>query len=205
MVVAIVDYGMGNVASVQKALRFLNVESIVSSDPEHICQATHIILPGVGSFYQGMCHLKDSGLAELLTQEVVHGKKPFLGICLGMQLLASVGSEGRECAGLGWIPGKVKLIEPVDTQLRVPHLGWNSVHPQRDSATLLSTAADYYFIHSYHFVPDRPEDVAATVDYGDTLVAVIERGNIFATQFHPEKSQEAGLELLRQFCKTSTK
>jgi glutamine amidotransferase len=204
MTVVIVDYGMGNVASVQKALRFLNIDSVISNDPAQIRRASHIVLPGVGSFGQGMRHLKDSGLAALLTQEVVHGKKPFLGICLGMQLLATVGTEGGECAGLGWIPGQVRLIVPPDAHLRVPHLGWNTVKVRNGSAVLLPTAADYYFIHSYHFSVDRPEDVAATVEYGDTLVAALERDNIFAAQFHPEKSQEAGLELLRRFFEKCT-
>jgi glutamine amidotransferase len=197
MSAVIIDYGMGNVSSVQKALRYLNIDSVISDSHEDIQKAKYLILPGVGAFPQGMQHLQESGLAELLTEEVLQQKKPFFGICLGMQLIASTGTEIQECSGLGWIPGKIERIQ--SDQLRVPHLGWNTVTAVRPSEVFIPVSDDYYFIHSYHFVAENSTDIAATVHYNDTLVAALERENIFATQFHPEKSQEAGLQLLQRF------
>ncbi|MBK7312100.1 MAG: imidazole glycerol phosphate synthase subunit HisH [Sphingobacteriaceae bacterium] len=195
--VAIIDYGMGNVASVQKALNFLKIESAITSDPELIEKSDVIILPGVGSFLQGMKNLKSKGLDVLLTDQVLNKKKKFLGICLGMQLLAEAGTEPNDNPGLGWIKGKVKKIENIP--FRIPHMGWNNINVKIDKYYSQINEKDFYFIHSYHFVPSNSEVIAATTNYGIEIVASIQQDNIFATQFHPEKSQEAGLTLLRNF------
>lgn len=195
--VAIIDYGMGNVASVQKALNFLKIENVITDDHEIIKEAKTILLPGVGSFAQGMKNLNDRGLVELLTEEVVAKKKNFIGICLGMQLIMEKGMEPFECKGLGWVKGSVVKFELQD--LNVPHMGWNNIQVLNDTYYKECTTDDFYFIHSYHVVPENKEDIATTVNYGFDVVASIQKGNVFATQFHPEKSQNAGLSLLKTF------
>lgn len=195
--VAIIDYGMGNVASVQKALNFLNVESCITNDREKIEASKHIILPGVGSFLQGMENLKKQGLDQLLTEQVIEKKKPFLGICLGMQLLAQTGYEPYKNPGLGWVKGEVVKIE--DKSKNIPHMGWNNIDIHIDSYYKNITTKDFYFIHSYHLVPEQKDIIAATVNYGYDYVASVQQDNIFATQFHPEKSQLAGLSVLKTF------
>jgi glutamine amidotransferase len=195
--VAIIDYGMGNVASVQKALNFLNVKNEVTNDHEKIVAATSIVLPGVGSFSQGMQNLQERGLDTLLTQEVIEKNKPFLGICLGMQLLLAHGTEPSDCKGLAWIEGSVLKFQ--QAALRVPHMGWNTITVREHSFLYEQNKKDFYFIHSYHAVPVDPDVIAATVNYGFDVVAAIQKDNIFATQFHPEKSQTTGLAVLREF------
>ncbi len=195
--VAIIDYGMGNVASVQKALNFLKIESVITDDHEVIKDAKTILLPGVGSFVQGMKNLNDRGLVELLTDEVVVKKKNFIGICLGMQLIMEKGMEPFESKGLGWVKGSVVKFELQD--LNVPHMGWNNIQVFNDTYYKECQTDDFYFIHSYHVVPENNEDIATTVNYGFDVVASIQKDNIFATQFHPEKSQNAGLSLLKTF------
>jgi glutamine amidotransferase len=195
--VAIIDYGMGNVASVQKALNFLKIENVITDDHEVIKEAKTILLPGVGSFVQGMKNLNDRGLVELLTNEVVVKKKNFIGICLGMQLIMEKGMEPFESKGLGWVKGSVVKFELQD--LNVPHMGWNNIQVLNDTYYQECQTDDFYFIHSYHVVPENKEDIATTVNYGFDVVASIQKDNIFATQFHPEKSQNAGLSLLKTF------
>ncbi len=195
--VAIVDYGMGNVASVQKALNFLSIKCIITDDQDAIRNSTSILLPGVGSFAQGMENLHQRNLVELLTEEVINKKKPFLGICLGMQLILEKGNEPYECLGLGWIKGEVKMFELKD--LNVPHMGWNNIDVLNDTYYKNLSTNDFYFIHSYHVVPSDAKDIAATVHYGFDVVASVQKENIFATQFHPEKSQVAGLSVLKNF------
>jgi len=197
MNVAIIDYGMGNVASVEKALSFLGISSIVTNDFSKIESSDHIVLPGVGAFNQGMNNLKRLGLIKVLNSEIIDKKKPFLGICLGMQLLATTGSEPEPCSGLGWIDGEVLKIN--DANLPLPHLGWNNLLVKNESFISEFDQKDFYFIHSYHFKVLNPFNVIATVDYGESYVAAVKKENIFATQFHPEKSQNAGLELLKLF------
>ena len=197
MSVAIIDYGMGNVASVLKALNYLNILGKVSKDFTEIEQAKYIILPGVGSFQQGINNLKENGLFDFLTQQVQEKKKPFLGVCLGMQLIATRGTEPYDCEGLGWIDGDVIKIEAPGK--RVPHLGWNNITPKSEKYFSNLTNTDFYFIHSYHFRVTDKQAIAATVNYGEDLVACVQKDNIFATQFHPEKSQESGLNLLKNF------
>ena len=197
--VAIIDYGMGNVASVQKALNFLNIENCITNNHQEIKDATSILLPGVGSFYQGMKNLKELGLDELLTDEVFNKKKKFLGICLGMQLILEKGMEPEETKGLGWIQGSVVKFEMKD--LSIPHMGWNNILIKNPCFFDNCESLDFYFIHSYHAVPINKDDIAATVEYGIEAVASIKKDNIFATQFHPEKSQSSGLMLINNYLK----
>ncbi len=194
---------MGNVASVQKALNFLKIENILTHDHEQIKKSDQIILPGVGSFLQGMTNLKERGLDTLLTEEVVVNKKQFLGICLGMQLLSEQGTEPINSKGLGWIKGTVEKFEV--SGLRVPHMGWNNITVLKETFYKEVVDLDFYFVHSYHLVPEDKQVIAATVNYGGDVVASIQKDNIFATQFHPEKSQVAGLSVLRSFFDTHAK
>ena len=195
--VAIIDYGMGNVASVQKALNFLNVKSCVTFNKDIIQNSDFIILPGVGSFEQGMINLRERGLSELLTEEVIVKKKKFLGICLGMQLIASKGTEPKETDGLGWIEGQVVQMDTITK--RVPHLGWNNINVKNNKFFENIKDQNFYFIHSYHFDVKDKEKISSTVSYETDLVSSITSENIFATQFHPEKSQESGLAILKSF------
>ena len=201
MKVAIIDYGMGNVASVKKAFTHLRCESVITNQKNEIEKATHIVLPGVGSFKQGMDNLKNSGLNNLLYESVIEKKKSFLGICLGMQLLAVKGTEPSISDGLGWIKGEVCKIQA--TSLMIPHLGWNQIEAKKNSPISIFNEKDFYFIHSYHFNTTEEEDVIARVTYGEKYVAAIQKLNILAVQFHPEKSQKNGLELLKNFISTN--
>ena len=195
--VVIIDYGMGNLSSVQKSLNFLSIKSVITNNVEVIKKANIIILPGVGSFTQGMQNLRDLGLVDVLTNQVIKNKIPFLGICLGMQLIMERGNEPKECLGLGWIKGDVLKFELTD--FNVPHMGWNNIKIKKELYFKECKLKDFYFIHSYHVVPENNEDIAATVNYGFEVVAGIQRDNIFATQFHPEKSQDPGLSILKTF------
>lgn len=198
MKIAIIKYGMGNVASVQKSIKKLGYNSIITSDHTEIQQSDFIILPGVGSFSSGIENLHKLGLANLLSQEVIERKKPFLGICLGMQLLANLGNEPYKVKGLGWIDGEVVKIEPIQ-KMRVPHLGWNNVKVENNKEFHQEfDGLDYYFIHSYHFKATYSEQVVLSVNYDIPLVAALQKDNIYAMQFHPEKSQDAGMKLLQK-------
>jgi len=195
--IAIVKYGMGNVASVQKVLKKIGYNSIITDDHSEIEKADLILLPGVGSFKKGMENLIQSGLKEFLTKEVVGNKKPFIGICLGMQLVATKGTEPEEVDGLGWIEGEVIKFD-TSAEFRVPHLGWNNVNIQNEKEPYSAfDQQDYYFIHSYHFKPKNNDEIAMTVDYDGEIVAALQKENINVMQFHPEKSQEAGMQLLQ--------
>ena len=194
--IAIIDYGMGNLASVQKAIRKLGKDVIITCDKKEIQEASLIVLPGVGSFEQGMKNLKDRGLIESLNQEVIQNKKPFLGICLGMQLIMEKGTEPIECKGLGWIKGTVEVIN--NSRFPVPHLGWNKTYKLGEENQEDNLSNNFYFIHSYHVLPE--EQIECTyVDYEFKMIASIQKENIYATQFHPEKSQNAGLSLLKKY------
>ena len=193
----IVNYEMGNVASVKKALDFIGIESIISNLEKDFEDSEFIILPGVGSFKQGMDNLNKLNLVNILNNEILIKKKPFLGICLGMQLIAQTGTEHGITDGLGWIEGTILKIQSND--LRIPHLGWNNLISTKDSILKSFNGKDFYFIHSYHFDVTKTEDIAATVNYGKQYVAAVRKDNIFATQFHPEKSQEQGIKLLKYF------
>lgn len=203
MKVAIINYGMGNVASVEKAVNYLGHNAIITNDAFEINEADCIILPGVGAFAQGMENLIQFGLVDILNEEVIINKKPFLGICLGMQLLASKGFEPFETNGLGWVDGIVQKME--EPNKSIPHLGWNELKSSNSSFLKEFNDVDFYFIHSYHFNVSNSEEVAGIVEYGKNYVAAIKKGNIFATQFHPEKSQVAGLEVMKLFFNTYVK
>lgn len=197
MQVLIVDYGMGNIASVQKALDSIGIKSIISNDISDFESSDYIILPGVGSFRQGMENLNKLGLDKILNNEIIIKKKPFLGICLGMQLIASFGTEHGITKGLGWIKGEVNKIEEIN--FRVPHLGWNNLISIPSTFTEDFHNKDFYFIHSYHFEVENKKNIAAYVTYGKNYVAAVHNENIFATQFHPEKSQDEGIGLIKKF------
>jgi glutamine amidotransferase len=201
--VVIVDYGMGNLRSVANALESLGAQVAISSSAEDFAAADALVLPGVGAFAAGMTNLQDRGIVEPLRREVMDRKKPLLGICLGMQLLARTGYEHGEHAGLGWVDGTVERLFPEAEEgaPRLPHMGWNSVQRPRPSAAFegLSEEPLFYFVHSYGFVPASPDVVTSRCTYGREFVASLEQANITAVQFHPEKSQPDGLRLLANF------
>jgi glutamine amidotransferase len=204
--IVVVDYGMGNVRSVVNALLAAGGDARVSNRAEDLRAADRIILPGVGAFGDCMRNLIATGLVEVLEEEVRSKGKPFLGICVGMQLLAREGHENGTHAGLGWVPGIVTRFTVEDKGLKVPHVGWNEVLSTKEGVLLLQFRGrpTFYFVHSYHFVCDDPEDVYAVCDYGLPFTAAIERGNIFGTQFHPEKSQQNGQRVLKNFLRFSS-
>jgi len=201
MKIAVVDYGMGNLRSVANAFSALGHPPVIAKDPEGIRGADRIVLPGVGAFGDAMRNLRDAGWLEALEEEVMGGGKPFLGICLGMQLLATFGTEHGRHSGLGWIPGKAIRLGEGDPGLRVPHVGWNDVRLVRVGRLYagLTAPQSFYFVHSYVFVPDDKSVVSGTCDYGGEFAASVEWKNIHAVQFHPEKSHAAGLAVLRNF------
>ena len=196
MQVAIVQYGMGNVASVAKALTAAGAEPLITDSADALARADAIVLPGVGSFQRGMEELHARNLTAALHRLVRDGGKPFLGICLGLQLTMSHGHEPVPCDGLGWIRGHVLRMD--DTQLQVPHVGWNTLQA---TGPLLQdfNDEDFYFVHSYHAVPEDACLITGTTDYGARRVVALRQRNIWAFQFHPEKSQQAGISLLRHF------
>ena len=204
MNVAIIDYGSGNLRSCAKAFEAAGANVIVSADPRHIANASHIVLPGVGSYGDCMRGLQAAkGVIECLSEQVLHIKKPFLGICVCMQMLLSQGHEHGVHQGLGWIPGKVVRLTPADPDLKIPHMGWNELNSQTPQPLLAGiTNGDHaYFVHSYHAICASPSHMLATVDYGNAIAAVVGDGNIVGTQFHPEKSQTTGFKIISNFLK----
>ena len=208
MIVAIVDYGSGNLRSAAKAFERAAAESDIAAEikvtsvPEVIAGADRVVLPGVGAFAdcrRGLAAV--SGLEQALNESVMARARPFLGICVGMQLMADSGLEFETVDGLGWIGGQVVAMEPADRALKIPHMGWNEIEPRGAHPLLagLSARPHAYFVHSYHFRVSDPDDLVAVTDYGGPLVAVVGHGNIAGTQFHPEKSQQAGLRLISNF------
>jgi glutamine amidotransferase len=200
--VTIVDYGMGNLLSVSNAFEFLGVECAASSDPFIVRSADILVLPGVGSFFKAMERLTASGLSEALKESVLVRKRKILGICLGMQLLAEAGTEDGNCRGLGIIPGKVERFSKAEIgEFKLPHIGFNRVFAPAGSILLgdLASGADFYFVHSYRMLIEDRCGVCGTSNYGVEFMASYERENVFAAQFHPEKSQTNGLKLLRNF------
>lgn len=202
--IGVIDYGMGNLHSVSKALERLNRAYVVSGLPEKLEKADGLILPGVGSFKDAMHILSESGLQDFL-QRVVEQKKPLLGICLGMQLLFSESEENEPTKGLDFLPGQVVRFSGVSgsgERYKVPHMGWNRLRFHRpDHPLLQGLEEDYaYFVHSYVVRADHREDVLASSDYYGEVPAVVGRGNVFGTQFHPEKSSELGMALLKNYC-----
>jgi glutamine amidotransferase len=206
--VALIDYGSGNLASAAKALAraagATKHEIVTTADPSDVLAAERIVLPGVGAFADCMRGLSSiPGMVPALRERVLKDGAPFLGICVGMQLLATVGKEFGDHLGLGWIAGEVVKITPSDPRLKIPHMGWNELKIAQRHKLLdgIESGAHAYFVHSYHFVPALPDDLIATTDYGGTLTAVVGNENIAGTQFHPEKSQATGLKLLSNFLK----
>lgn len=202
--IAIVDYGMGNLRSVQKALEHVGASAEIVCAPEELAGADKVILPGVGAFGDAMANLRSLGLIDPLV-EVTRSDRPFLGICLGLQLLFDVSCEEGEYPGLGIVPGRVMRFDfrgrPDAVDLKVPHMGWNQVSWSADCPLLrgLSSPQHFYFVHSYYVLPEDSTVTCGVCDYGGPFAAMIRRGNLYATQFHPEKSQRAGLEILRAF------
>ncbi len=206
--VAIIDYGSGNLRSAEKALARVGAELasgqeiLVTAEPARAAAAERIVLPGVGAFGDCMAGLAAiPGMVEALAEAVLRRRIPFLGICVGMQLLASVGREFGDHAGLGWIEGEVVHLAPSDPALKIPHMGWNDLHFLRPHPLLagIDEGANVYFVHSYEFKARDSTDVLATTDYGGAVTAIIARGNIAGVQFHPEKSQAVGLRFLQNF------
>ncbi len=201
----IVDYGSGNVRSVLRGLEHVATNHTVclSDDPKTIAEADHLVLPGVGAFSHCAHSLKSRlGVSEALYQQVIERKKPFLGICVGMQLLASYGEEYDGCAGLDWIAGRVQPFDPKATQgLAIPRMGWGGLIPNQKHPLLadLSPSGMMYFVHSYVFRPENPDHILAHTEYGENYCALVGYENIVGTQFHPEKSQQMGLGLLNNF------
>lgn len=211
--VALIDYGSGNLHSAGKALERAARESgtnktvLVTADPDVVRRADRIVLPGVGAYADCRRGLDAvPGMVEALTEAVLERGRPFLGICVGLQLLASRGLEHGVTEGLGWIEGDVVKITPSDPALKIPHMGWNSLnlvrpHPLFEGIATGADGLDAYYVHSYHLKAANPAEVIATSDYGSTITAVVGRDNIAGTQFHPEKSQRLGLALLANFLK----
>ena len=194
--IAIIDYGAGNTFNVQKAFDFLGVETILTSDPKVIDQSSALILPGVGAFKAAMDNLQAAGLVEIIKTTVANGK-PLLGICLGMQMLFDYSEEYGQTAGLGLIPGKVVAIP--DGDLLVPQMGWNQQILHNTSSVFKEVANQYtYFVHSYYAQTD-PQYITSTVEYGVQVPAIVERDQVIGMQFHPEKSGQVGLQLLKDF------
>jgi imidazole glycerol-phosphate synthase subunit HisH len=206
--IALIDYGSGNLRSAEKALQRASSELggarvvVSTDDPETIAAADRVVLPGVGAFAACMRALAQRpGVIEAIGQAVLNRGAPFLGVCVGMQLLADRGLEFGEAAGLGWIAGEVRRLEPEGAQFKVPHMGWNALEAVADHAlfTGLPAGTHMYFTHSFALYPVRPVDAVAQVDHGGRFTAAVARDNIAGVQFHPEKSQAAGLRLLANF------
>jgi imidazole glycerol-phosphate synthase subunit HisH len=211
MTVAIVDYGSGNLRSASKALERAAMALdprtgiLVTADPEAVRRAERIVLPGVGAFRDcrdGIVAIP--GMMEALAHAVRRDGKPFLGICVGMQLMATSGHEHAVTPGFGWIAGAVRRLAPSDPSLKIPHIGWNALttqgaHPLLDGLDIAAGNRHAYFVHSYSFIPDDPADILLTTDHGGTVTAMVLRDNLAGTQFHPEKSQGLGLGLLANF------
>jgi glutamine amidotransferase len=199
--VAIVDYGMCNLDSVRRAFEECGAAPFVTGQASDLRRADVIVLPGVGAFPDAMSNLRERSLDHALEDEVLGQGVPFLGICLGMQLLATTGSEGRETKGLGWIDAAALRLQPTPEDSRIPHMGWNQVDAPEGSAlfTGIAPESDFYFVHSYHVDCQDETDVAGTTPYCGGFVSAIERDNVYGVQFHPEKSQQLGFAVLRNF------
>jgi len=198
--IAIINYGMGNLRSVQKAFERIGIQADIVSDPGHFQNASKIILPGVGHFGKGMKNLKESGMADAIKEEVIMKQKPILGICLGMQLLTNFSEEGN-CEGLGLVDAETVRFPSGPAGLKIPHMGWNEIKPVKESGLNLGIDKDcfMYFVHSYFVKCHQEKDVLFSADYGITFDAGFEHENITGVQFHPEKSHKSGLQLLKNF------
>lgn len=197
----IVDYGLGNLLSVKNMLKKIGINSKISNSINDINQAEKLILPGVGAFDNGMQRIRERGLESVLTKRVMNDKIPIFGICLGMQLLGKRSEEGNE-AGLGWIDAETVKFQFTDNVLKVPHMGWDYIKVKTVNPLIsINEKQRFYFVHSYHVKCNNTQDVMATCHYGIEFTSMINRGNIFGAQFHPEKSLSFGMELLQNFVK----
>jgi glutamine amidotransferase len=198
--VIVVDYGVCNLDSVQRALEECGAHVEISGDPAALARADRILLPGVGAFPTAKRHLDERGLSGAIVDEATAGA-PLLGICLGMQLLATLGTEAGGAPGLGLVPASVQRLEPTESNSRIPHVGWNEVNPTGDHPLFAGIApgTDFYFVHSFHMRCDDPSWVAATTPYCGGFTSAVSGANVHGVQFHPEKSQTAGFALLRNF------
>ncbi len=199
--IAIIDYGMGNLRSVQKALEAVGHQATIAAEPEQIRRASKVILPGVGAFADAIAELRRTGLGEAFA-EAVRAGKPCLGVCLGLQLLFDISEEDGEHQGLGLLPGRVVRFDP-EPGLKIPHMGWNTLRVKKSSSLLDGLEADpsVYFVHSYYVRPDNPADVVAESDHPRPFAAMVARDNLMAAQFHPEKSQRVGLAMYANFAR----
>lgn len=195
--IGIIDYGMGNLRSVQKGFEKVGVDAVIVDEPAAVARAQKVVLPGVGAFFDAMRQLRESGLDRAVL-DAIAGGKPFLGICLGLQLLFEKSYEDGEHTGLGVFAG---TVERISADVKIPHMGWNQVKQVRESPLLRNVpdGADFYFVHSYVAKPADPSVIATTTDYGGDFVSGVARDNVWAFQFHPEKSGVIGLEILRNF------
>ena len=198
--IAIIDYDAGNIKSVEKALKLLGQDVVITRNPEEILSADKVILPGVGAFGDAMGKLHEYGLVEVI-KEVVNRNIPFLGICLGLQLMFESSDETPGVEGLGLLKGKILRI-PENGDLKIPHMGWNSLHFQNEGRLFANLPQNsyVYFVHSYYLQAEDESIVKATTDYSTCIHASVEKGNVFACQFHPEKSSDVGLTILQNFC-----
>jgi glutamine amidotransferase len=199
--IGIVDYGMGNLLSVYNAFDYLSAPVIICKHPEDLANVDRIIIPGVGAFKDCINKINQTGFFEALNEEVIKNAKPTLGICLGMQVMGKRSFEGGEFIGLGWFDAEIVKLAPSDPALRVPNIGWNTIKYKKDITLFkgLPEEPDFYLVHSYYMKVNDPKDVVAVYDYTYDVTASILKNNIFATQFHPEKSQEFGLKILENF------
>jgi len=197
--IAIIDYGMGNLRSVQKGFEKVGYSAVVTNDPEMAVQARGIVLPGVGAFEEAMKNLRNSGFVDVITAAVREGK-PLLGICLGMQLLFRESEENGVHTGLNIFPGRVCKFR-LPPMMKVPHMGWNQIQKTRDCPVLknIPSGTYFYFVHSYYVIPEEKNTIQAVTDYGETFASVVGRNRVFGIQFHPEKSSDAGRIILKNF------
>jgi glutamine amidotransferase len=208
----IVDCGIGNLRSVQKIFERLGAKAPIADSPDQVRAADAIVLPGVGAFGDAMKKLESDGVADVIRHEATERGKPLLGICLGLQLLGQGSAESPDVPGLGIVPGEVAPLDVAGNRdwmgrkLTLPHIGWNAVTAQSRSQLFdgIETGTDFYFVHGYHLVPAEPEWSTATAEYGGEFVSAIEHANVFAVQFHPEKSQKQGQRLIRNFIMHAT-
>ena len=201
METAIIDYGMGNLLSVQRAFEKCGSDAVIIDNPLELRDAERIVLPGVGAFPDAMDNLRKNDWIEELNRAVLEKETPILGICLGMQLLADKGYEVRECDGLGYIPGEIIRFTQTQEKERIPHVGWNEILKREDSPLFdgIADGTNYYFVHSYHFRVANEENIATVTPYCGEFVSSVIKDNIVGTQFHPEKSQKAGFKLIKNF------
>lgn len=199
--VSIVDYGTCNLDSIRRAVEECGADAVVTDQPRDLAVTSAIILPGVGAFAVAMQNLNARGLSDALAEQVLNKRVPFLGICLGMQLLATRGTEGGEMSGLGWIQGEVRRLQPVGPDERVPHVGWNDILVSRPSTLFdgIPDGSNFYFVHSYHLHCYHEDTVLARTPYCGGFVSAVWKDNIFGVQFHPEKSQRLGFQALKNF------